>query len=57
MFQWNTKCVLGIFAADQNGKLFSNNQKPILYAVAKMKSKCSCDYFDLTDFAITTKLN
>ena len=25
MFQWNTKCVLGIFAADQNGKLFSNN--------------------------------
>lgn len=57
MFQWNTKYVLGIFQADTNDKLISKNQKPILFAVAKMKNKCSCESHDLTEFAITTKLN
>lgn len=57
MFQWNTKYVLGIFQADANGNLFSKNQKPILFAVAKIKTKCSCENNDLTEFAITTKLN
>jgi len=57
MFFWNTKCVLGIFEADRNGRLLSPDCKPILYAVAKIGNKCSCDEFDLTEIAITTQID
>lgn len=57
MFSWNTSNVFAIHAADSKGVILDENSKPILYAVAKMDTDCSCASFGTSDMAITTRLD
>ena len=56
MFSWNTSNVFAIHEADADGKILNENSQPILYAVAKMDSDCSCSNFGTSEMAITTRL-